>query len=162
MLGGALAGLVAGCMPGLNRPAPGDDLRVDAAGDRSDLEEPDDWGVVDQIVDVHQPDARPPDRSLPDANVGHWYQADQKNCASHCTSLSRTNVPSPEQALCMSGEVRPESGIDQGIKFTWGCVGGCAAQSPPLPSKSYGTDCYKTGQKQDGDDTDRTVGCFCK
>jgi hypothetical protein len=58
--------------------------------------------------------------------------------------------------------VRPKSGVDQGIKFKYGCPSGCSAQAGPLNAASVDDECYRAGQKQDHDDSDRTVGCFCR
>lgn len=109
----------------------------------------------------------PPDAPLPpdqaaDVDPGHWYQANAQNCPSHCAKLGRVNVASSEGAYCMSGEVRPKSGIDQGITFTYKCWPSCTPQAPPIKATSSGVYCYRAGQKQDNDGTDLTVGCFCK
>jgi hypothetical protein len=78
-----------------------------------------------------------------------------------------TNVAGPEGAHSMSGEVRPKSGVDQGIMFTYSCPGAnCSPVSTAMQAttvKNYlGTGyCYQPGQKQDADKTDRTVGCYC-
>jgi hypothetical protein len=142
-------------MPGLDRPEPRGDIGKDAPR----VPDLDEWDVN---PDWSGGDLSKPDLPRPDLHAGRWYQADQKNCPTFCGGMSRSNVASPEQALCMSGEVRPQSGIDAGITFTYGCWNGCGAQLTPLASKSYGDHCYVTGQTQDGDPTDRTVGCFCK
>jgi hypothetical protein len=114
-------------------------------------------------ADVVTPDSPPPppDTLAPDVNVGKWYQANAKNCPNFCSGLGLANTTSPEGARCMSGEVRPKSGVDQGITFTYGCWGGCAPAAGPVSSSSVGNYCYMPGQKQDNDGTDLTVGCFC-
>ena len=161
--GGALALVLVACMPELNRPEPRDDLGVDVALpfdlDEADLDRA---GVDRSVDDTSRPDQARADRSPPDASTGKWYQADSKSCPTFCTGISRENAASPEQAMCMSGEVRPQSGIDAGIKFTYPCWPSCTPMPPPLASKSYGINCYLPSQTQDGDASDHTVGCFCK
>lgn len=104
-------------------------------------------------------DAPPP---TPDTlDQGQWYQANQQLCATFCTAKGKASVPGPEGAHCMSGEVRSASGIMQGIVFTWGCFPDCLGEGPHQATSSGGY-CYKPGQKKDNDDTDRTVGCFCR
>lgn len=111
----------------------------------------------DQLV----PDLALPDLALPDLPAGQWYQANAKNCPTFCSDLGKTNSTSPEGARCMSGEVRPKSGVDAGITFTYGCWSSCAPATGTVSSSSVGSHCYMPGQKQDGDGSDLTVGCFC-
>jgi hypothetical protein len=101
-----------------------------------------------------------PDQLQTDTFAGKWYQANGKSCPDFCKSLGMTNIPGPEGAHCMSGEARSASGIAQGIKFTYGCWGGCTGSSS-YKATSHGKYCYMPGQKQDNDSTDITVGCFC-
>ena len=105
-----------------------------------------------------------PDKGAPkpDLDLGHWYQANLQECNAHGASLGKANTPSTEGARCMSGETRPPSGIAQGITFAYGCWPNCAGQPGVIESSSSGGFCYHTGQKKDGDKTDRTVGCFCR
>ena len=147
-MSGALALALAACMPSLDRPQPRADLGLDAVL-LPDLEE-DDLGLVDRYVDAPRPDQAVADLRRPDANSGRWYQADSKSCPTFCTDMKLVNAASPEQSMCMSGEVRPQSGIDAGIKFTYPCWPSCTAMSPPLASKSYGINCYLPSQTQDG------------
>lgn len=109
--------------------------------------------------DLPRADAPPP---KPDTlDQGQWVQANQQVCATFCTAKGKASVPGPEGAHCMSGEVRSASGIMQGIVFTWGCFPDCLGEGPHQATSSGGY-CYKPGQKKDNDDTDRTVGCFCR
>jgi hypothetical protein len=164
--------LLAACVPELNRVFPdrgggSDDLPVWSGSDQpthigiSDQSPASDAVALHTKPDLLTADQRPPDQQPPDQNSGKWYQANQKNCPTHCGSLDRVNVPGPEGAHCMSGEVRSGSGIAQGISFPWGCFGGCTPMGPHQ-AVSVGDECYKPGQKQDGDSTDRTVGCYCR
>jgi len=155
--------LCAGCPPTLDRPPPADSahhlpLPDSAAADVAAWHVGD--GGRDGAADV-APEGPAPDTQQPDLDTGSWVQANSKNCPDHCTSLGMSNVPSPEGARCMSGEVRPQSGIDDGITFTYGCTSSCASQAPPIDASSVAKYCYRTGQKQDDDSTDLTVGCFC-
>lgn len=111
--------------------------------------------------DLLAPDTLSPDTLSPDMDTGRWYQANEANCPTYCTGKGMTNVASVDGCLCVSGEARPQSAIAQGITFTWGCSSTCTAQSN-ITTQSYGKYCYKPGQKQDDDSTDRTVGCFCR
>jgi hypothetical protein len=129
-----------------------DGPRPDGVPDGSDAYLPKDSKVPDGPVDTVPP---------PDIDPGRWYQANSKDCAPFCSGIGRSNDVSPEGARCMSGENRPQSGIDQGIKFTYGCWPNCAAQAPPIPASSQGPFCYRPGQKTDGDGSDLTVGCYC-
>jgi hypothetical protein len=96
-----------------------------------------------------------------DAFTGRWTQANQQDCPSFCSATGRTNVLSPEGAYCMSGEVRPQSGIDQGIVFTFGCWPDCTGFTGSYLATSAGWYCYGQSQSKDNDPTDWTVGCFC-
>lgn len=103
----------------------------------------------------------------------YWYQLDQeeerddrKPCSEVCNRYGRTNTPSPENHYCMSGEVRPQSGIGV-ISQLEGCFGNCAQTTNRALSRSDGRFCYepatpgRNAQKKDNDRTDRTMGCFC-
>lgn len=168
-----LAIALSACVPDLGRVLP-DRGGVDDLPLWQGSELPTQIGVGDaprvDAVAIHtKPDATardvsdlpPLDQRPPDLNPGQWYQANQKNCPSYCQGLGRTNVPGPEGAHCMSGEVRSGSGIAQGITFPWGCFSSCAPMGPHQAS-SEGSNCYMPAQKKDGDPTDRTVGCYCR
>ena len=157
----------------------GDRQGQDAAAKRDRA--PKDAPRRDRAPDRRRPDrARPPDLRQPDlpgadlpgmdlkpppdlTQSGKWYQADKKYCVSFCKGKGLTNTASVEGATCMSGEARPASGINQGIKFTYGCWGGCGPMAAPLNTAStIGRRCYIVGKPKDADLTDWTVGCFCK
>jgi len=104
------------------------------------------------------PDAGAPETAPPDP--GKWYQANNEECTAFCAAKTLTNVASPEGAKCASGENIPQSAIDQKIDFN-SCYPSCAAHLKPNP-RSYGGECYGDDQKQDGDGSDKTRGCFCK
>jgi len=77
--------------------------------------------------------------------------------------IGQQNVKGPEGATCMSGECRSKSGVDQGIKFLYGCSGdGLCNPQGYHEAVSVNQYCYKPSQKQDNDNTDLTVGCFCR
>jgi hypothetical protein len=166
---------LAACVPELGRVLPDRGGSVDDLPVWQGPELPTQIGVGDtsrfDAVSIHtKPDAAAGDAALdvppldqrpPDLDPGHWHQANQKNCPSYCQGLGLANVPGPEGAHCMSGEVRSGSGIAQGITFPWGCYSSCAPMGPHQAS-SEGTNCYMPGQKKDGDPTDRTVGCYCR
>lgn len=130
----------------------------------SDVKKPDAKKAPDaKLHDTRPPDLRKPDTRKPDlVPPGTWYQASSQVCPTFCATLGRANVGSPEGARCMSGEVRPASGVAAGIAFVYGCWPSCAAIAGPIASVSVGGYCYYPGQKQDGDGTDKTVGCFCQ
>ncbi len=175
----ALALSLGACVPELGRVLPDRGPPVDDLPGWQQPDQPTRIGVIDAApselgiphgtadlggreggkVDQRPPDQRPPDS--PPAATGKWYQANQKNCPSHCGSLGKSNAAGPEGAHCMSGEARSGSGIAQGITFPWGCFSSCAPMGAHQAT-SDGTNCYMPGQKKDGDPTDRTVGCFCK
>jgi hypothetical protein len=159
-----LAALCAGCPPSLDRPPPTDSAIQPPLTDLAASDIPA-WRLGDNSRNGGAADAAPegptPDVQQPDLSSGGWVQADSKNCLDHCTTLGKVNVPSPEGAHCMSGEVRPQSGINDGIVFTYGCWPDCLPQGPTIVSASVGLFCYHDGQTQDYDDTDLTVGCFC-
>lgn len=122
-------------------------LLPDGSGDDAPISDAaPEGGVVDQQVD---------------GLAGQWIQADTVFCPTACSLISAVNVASSDGAYCASGEVRPVSAIAAGIKFTFGCTGGCVAGAPP-GAQSSGPYCYLPGQKHDADKTDRTVGCFCR
>ncbi len=139
------------------------------AGSAADLARPADQRAPDtRRPDTRAPDTRVPDTRAPDTRKpdlvppGKWYQASSQVCPTFCAGLGRANVASPEGARCMSGEVRPASGVAAGIAFVYGCWPSCAAMGGAIASVSVGTYCYYPGQKQDGDGSDLTVGCFCR
>lgn len=124
---------------------------------------PDQQQPVAPLPDLLQPDTAPPPDTLPPDTVltGQWFQADNQVCPSFCKTKGKKNIKSPEGSHCMSGEVRPKSGMDQGIKFTYGCWTSCTPRTSYKISVSHGGYCYNNGQNKDQDNTDRTVGCFC-
>jgi hypothetical protein len=156
--------LCAGCPPTLDRPPPADSAQYLPLPDSIAADVPA-WLVADSARGGDRTDMASegltPDVQQPDLSSGSWVQANSKNCLDHCATLGKMNVPSPEGAHCMSGEVRPKSGIDAGITFTYGCSSSCAAQGSPIVAANVGVYCYRSGQKQDNDSTDLTVGCFC-
>lgn len=178
-----LALLVVGCVPSLDRAPPGADrggsadawssqgddgplYHSDALISTGDMRDADGCdGADDAVTDgVGQEQGAPlaDAASPPDSGAtGKWYQADSAHCPTHCSGLGLTNGAGPEGAHCMSGEVRSASGIAQGITFTYGCWGPCTPMGKHTAT-STGKYCYKPGQKQDGDKTDLTVGCFCR
>jgi hypothetical protein len=92
-----------------------------------------------------------------------WFLYEGESCQDVCQAIGLANVPSPEGAMCASGELRPTSAIGI-VQFTKGCWGGCSAQGPAQVSgaESVAQHCYRPGQKRDRDRTDLTVGCFCQ
>lgn len=91
-----------------------------------------------------------------------WFLYEGESCPAVCEAIGLTNVPSPEGALCASGEVRPASAIGI-VQFKKGCWPNCAAEGPSvMGAQSIGGSCYKPGQKRDNDRTDVTMGCFCQ
>lgn len=164
---------VAGCIPDLDRGLPGNDVGAeqgvpDSFVYASDILRPDTvlpLDLGDHLGDQGSGDTKsdpPPDGPSPDTFAGKWYQANRHECPALCAGKNLQNVNGPEGGKCMSGEVRPASGIAQGITFHWGCGNNpCSSSSSAVGAKSYGEECYRTGQKQDDDDTDFTVGCFC-
>jgi hypothetical protein len=99
----------------------------------------------------------------PGPSAGHWVQAYEEHCPELCGWMGMVNVPSPEGSRCMSGEVRPESGVAANIDFLYGCYPpDCHAMPGPLYSASDWEFCYLPGQPIDDDWTDLTVGCFCR
>jgi hypothetical protein len=94
---------------------------------------------------------------------GAWVQADEDYCPDLCGWMGKVNVPSPEGSLCMSGEVRPASGVAAKILFLYGCSPpDCHGMPSPLNSFSDMGYCYLPGQPIDDNLTDLTVGCFCR
>jgi hypothetical protein len=121
-----------------------------------------DLGGVDGAIDSLAPDTAPPDLAT-DAPIGRWVATDGVDCTVRCAQLGGLNLPSvPEEAYCMSGEVRVASGIAAGIPFPHGCPSGCVPATGLIRSQSHGKFCYRPGQKKDNDKTDITVGCFCR
>jgi hypothetical protein len=176
-----LAALAVSCVPELDRTVPDTGVTIpDASTSKYDFSFPGSDAPIypsdvavgdglpeaaaapDTLVDCGpDPDLTvTPDQLQPDTFAGKWYQANSKSCPDFCNSLGMTNKPSPEGTRCMSGEVRPASGINQGIQFSYGCWGGCAPNNPSA-SSSDGKYCYMPGQKKDNDSSDITVGCFC-
>lgn len=94
---------------------------------------------------------------------GKWVQTNSVDCTTVCRGLGLNNAPSPEGALCVSGEQRVASANGK-ISYTHGTWGtGCVGTAPgQCPQSSVGAFCYAPGQKRDNDRTDRTVGCFCR
>lgn len=97
-------------------------------------------------------DAAPP--------TGKWLAAVGQDCASFCSQRGATNVASPDGAKCTSGENIPNSALTGGITYDK-CFPSCNAHVSGTSPRSFGKNCYADGQKQDGDDTDVTRGCFC-
>jgi hypothetical protein len=136
----------------------------------SDLGIPPDGAHVEEDgpvvkADTSAPDSNPPPDTSPppDSDPGKWYQVDSVHCPTYCTNMGRKNVKGPEGATCMSGECRSKSGVDQGIKFLYGCSGdGTCSPQGYHEAVSVNQYCYKPTQKQDDDKTDLTVGCFCR
>lgn len=93
-----------------------------------------------------------------------WYSVDKIPCTSFCSGLGKANVASVEGAKCASGEVRPQSAIDAGVVFKYGCGAASCTTATPAAGATIGPTqfCYATGQFKDGQTTDWTVGCFCK
>jgi len=127
-----------------------------------DARRPDLPGPDLQARDARSPDARPRDLIPSDVRAGKWYQANQKHCPTYCSGVGLVNEPSIEGAYCASGEVRPKSAIDQGIDFHWGCWPDCTPHTGLFVAKSESGYCFMNGQVKDYDNTDRTVGCFCR
>lgn len=93
---------------------------------------------------------------------GRWYNAYRQNCPAFCSGQSATNVgsPFPEEfdSACASGEIWRPALLNIGVlTFPAGRWGGGDGFG-----RSVGDRCYRPGGKQDGDNTDYTVGCFCK
>ncbi len=97
-----------------------------------------------------------------DSFRGRWIQTNSQDCTTVCRSIGLNNAPSPEGALCVSGEHRVNSAIGKIVynNGTWGS--GCVGGINQCPSASSGAFCYGPGQKHDNDRTDRTAGCFCR
>ncbi len=95
----------------------------------------------------------------PSTPTGKWYQANNLECTAFCAEKGLANVPSPEGAKCTSGENIPQSAI--GVIDYNNCYPNCNAHLHPN-ARSYEDECYGDGQKQDGDGSDRTRGCFCQ
>lgn len=157
--------VAAGCVFQPGAPQPIDDA------DAAVAPEPPDLARVPDLA------ARPPDLvslpdlvTLPDLDYpGRWYQADKAHCSDFCSKMKLTSGPGPDGASCASGESRPASAIQAGIKFTFGCWQDCSPQPPhtattTIPWWSWTGEgyCYTAGQTQDWGTTDLTVGCFCR
>ena len=93
--------------------------------------------------------------------VGRWYQADNQNCPSFCSGKGLQNIASSDGAMCTSGELIPASAVGAISYNNNGCWPSCNAHAAPN-GHSEGNNCYGDGQNHDGDNTDRTAGCFCK
>ncbi len=93
-------------------------------------------------------------------SCGSWLQANAQNCPSFCTGLGKTNVQDPNGYRCVSGEDKSAAAVGI-ITYTYGTWPD-ANPNGPYNTSSVGARCYGTGQPQDGDATDITVGCFCK
>lgn len=95
---------------------------------------------------------------------GAWVQVakwNSKNCSQICGT--KTNVKSPDGHYCTSGELVPTSahGIIVYHHKCWPHKD-CRAPQGVANGGSVGRYCYGTGQKHDNDNTDRTVGCYCR
>jgi hypothetical protein len=166
---GRLACWVAGCallacVPDLARPPRASDVAVYL--DWPPIAYPESQTLEVRVVpssDAPKPDTRRPCdvKPWPDQNLGHWYQANQKNCSAFCGTLGKSNVASPEGAYCMSGENRPTSAVADNIDYKYGCWQSCNP-SACTGAQSDGIFCYRPDQTTDGDVTDFTVGCFCR
>ncbi len=92
---------------------------------------------------------------------------DYRDCNKLCGAQGRQSVPGPEGAFCASGEARPASAIAAGLVFQYGCwpTGTCAIATPAVTLNGakvfHNFYCYFPGEKQDAENTDRTIGCFC-
>jgi hypothetical protein len=106
-------------------------------------------------------DASPAADAQPD--VGAWFQSIGVDCATFCSGRGATNVPSPDSAnaKCTSGENIPASAIAAKITYDK-CFPSCNAHLSGTNPVSFGKNCYASGQKQDGDPSDITRGCFCR
>lgn len=153
----------AGCVFQPGAPQPIDDADAAVAPSPPDLAVAPDLAVRPPDLVVLFDLAVPPDLVVP----GRWYQADSAHCPDFCAKYAMTNVPGPDGASCESGETRSASAIAAGIRFTYGCWSDCSAQPAHAATTVVrpglgGGYCYAPGQNHDWDDTDRTVGCFCR
>lgn len=96
--------------------------------------------------------------SMPTVKSG-WNQVFGDQCVEFCKLGGLKVGLSTEGAQCSSGENSVESSHGM-VEFVWGCWPQCYKWN--VKSTSVGPYCYKPGQKQDNDATDRTVGCFCQ
>ncbi len=141
------------------------DLVLSDAGDLSaDLT---DGQSGDLTGDAKSGDAKTGDLSSDakstDLGSGKWYQANKAYCPTFCKGKGKKSAAGPEGATCMSGEARSASGVKQGIKFPYGCWGGCGPMSTKHQTINTTSGyCFRKGFPQDYDASDRTVGCFCK
>ncbi len=120
-------------------------------------------GAADGLAGDGAADGLAGDKSSPDSGTGKWYQANKAYCPSFCKAKGKKSVAGPEGATCMSGEARSASGVKQGIKFPYGCWGGCGPMSTPHTTVNTTSGyCFRKGYPQDYDSSDRTVGCFCR
>lgn len=95
-------------------------------------------------------------------SVGRWFQVSNSNfatCASICNGMGLTNINSDEGARCASGENRPASAA--GIISYSSCWPNCTPGNVVNGATSNQGWCYRPGQTQDSDPSDRTAGCFC-
>ena len=91
-----------------------------------------------------------------------WVPTKAEDCNTVCKAHGLVLGVSPEGAQCASGEVRPRSATGV-VTPHYGCWPNCNVQGDVdgamVKNRRY---CYKPGQKQDSDTTDRTTGCYCE
>jgi len=105
------------------------------------------------------PDLKPPPDTQP---TGKWYQAKGHQCATLCTKSKKKSVAGPEGSRCTSGELVALSAWQQGIKYSYGCWPTYCLKRKSFKGFSVGGYCYISGQKQDSNYTDWTMGCYCR
>lgn len=148
-------------------PERGDDV-VEGTPNRGTVETPtstttgttmtEDAGSTTTPADAGPTDAGPVDAGPP---PGQWFQANGQDCSTFCGTKGLANVASPDGAKCTSGENIPSSAVTAKISYAQ-CFPSCAAHVAGPNPKSVGGNCYADGQKQDGDGSDATRGCFCR
>ena len=75
-----------------------------------------------------------------------------------CARVSGIEAVDQGYGVCASGELRPNSGEKfSAIAYKYGAWGGTMRGG-----QRVGSNCYMTGQKQDGDGTDIAVAVLCK
>ncbi|MCX7160409.1 MAG: hypothetical protein NT176_15085, partial [Proteobacteria bacterium] len=57
-----------------------------------------------------------------------WFLYEGESCPAVCEAIGLQNVPSPEGALCASGEIRPASAVGI-VQFKKGCWPNCSADA---------------------------------
>lgn len=120
-------------------------------------------------------------RAVKRFNPAKWYQApyNTANCVTFCRGLGKNSMPGPEGHFCASGEMRPKSAIDQGMRLVHGCWGACPFGFVGYPRPGSQTSCgscdngpcdtlpgnfwacWHATQKKDCDATDAVIACFC-